>query len=74
MSLDVVKGLSRDDLETDLTFLSLLLFRNELKPDTRHAIEALREGEVHFALPNLRHFGCVRLCISPSSVYNASFI
>jgi magnesium-transporting ATPase (P-type) len=46
VSLDTVKTLSRDDLETDLTFVSLLLFRNELKPDTRNVIEDLREGEV----------------------------
>jgi len=47
LSPDVVKTLSQDDLETDLTFISLLLFRNELNPDTRHVIEDLREGEVN---------------------------
>ena len=46
MSLDAIRMLSRDDLETGLTFISLLLFRNELKSDTRIAIENLREGEV----------------------------
>lgn len=46
MSLDAVKALSRENLEKNLTFISLLLFRNELKPDTRDAIENLREGEV----------------------------
>lgn len=44
--LDRVKSMSRDELESDLTFVALLLFRNELKPDTRSAIEDLRAGEV----------------------------
>jgi predicted P-type ATPase len=46
LTLDAVKSMSRDNLERDLTFVSLLLFRNELKKDTRAAIEALREGQV----------------------------
>ena len=44
--LDRVKSMSRDELESDLAFVALLLFRNELKPDTRSAIADLREGEV----------------------------
>ncbi len=46
LTLDAVKSMSRDNLERDLTFVSLLLFRNELKKDTSAAIEALREGQV----------------------------
>jgi magnesium-transporting ATPase (P-type) len=46
LTLDEVKSMSRDNLERDLMFVSLLLFRNELKKDTRAAIEALREGQV----------------------------
>lgn len=38
--------MSRDDLERDLEFVALILFRNELKPDSRTAIEALKAGEV----------------------------
>lgn len=45
-NLENVAKLSRDELEKDLDFVALILFRNELKPDSRNAIEALKEGEV----------------------------
>ena len=48
-----MKSLSRDDFESNLTFIFLFLFRNELKPDTRSAIKNLREGEV----------GSVAICV-----------
>lgn len=47
-NLERVEKLSRDVLEKDLEFLALILFRNELKPDSRSAIEALKAGEVKF--------------------------
>ncbi|KAG0585432.1 hypothetical protein KC19_2G011200 [Ceratodon purpureus] len=45
-NLERVEKLSRDDLEKDLEFVALILFRNELKPDSRNAIETLKAGEV----------------------------
>lgn len=45
-NLERVQNISRDELEKDLEFVALILFRNELKPDSRSAIEALKEGEV----------------------------
>jgi magnesium-transporting ATPase (P-type) len=47
-NLERVGKISRDELEKDLEFLALILFRNELKPDSRSAIEALKAGEVVF--------------------------
>jgi cation transport ATPase len=43
-----VEGLTPDDLEMNLDFVALVLFRNELKHDSRAAIQALKEGEVCF--------------------------
>lgn len=63
VSLDTMKSLSRDDLESNLTFISLLLFRNELKPDTRSAIKNLREGEV----------GSVAMCAHLIQLLGCSF-
>jgi len=45
-NLESVEQTSRDDLERDLEFLALILFRNEMKPESRSAIEALKAGEV----------------------------
>lgn len=45
-NLESVEQISRDDLERDLEFVALILFRNELKPDSRSAIEGLKAGEV----------------------------
>lgn len=45
-NLETVDHISRDELEKDLEFAALILFRNELKPDSRSAIEALKAGEV----------------------------
>ena len=39
-------ALSRDAVEQDLAFLGLIVFRNELKPDSRDAILALKKGYV----------------------------
>ncbi len=41
-----VEKISRDELEKNLEFEALILFRNELKPDSQSAIEALKAGEV----------------------------
>ena len=41
-----VAALSRDAVEQDLAFLGLIVFRNELKPDSRDAILALKKGYV----------------------------
>ena len=35
---------SREAVEQDLAFLGLIVFRNELKPDSRAAILALKKG------------------------------
>ena len=43
---EVVVDQSRDQLEGGLTFIGLLIFRNELKPDTRDAILDLKAGHV----------------------------
>ena len=40
------EAVSRDAVESQLEFVSLLLFRNSLKPDSREAIEALKAGNV----------------------------
>ncbi|ORZ08661.1 hypothetical protein BCR42DRAFT_462848 [Absidia repens] len=42
---DVVRGWSRDELESDLSFLGLVLFKNLLKDDTKDAILQLKEGD-----------------------------
>lgn len=63
VSLDTMKSLSRDDLESNLTFISLLLFRNELKPDTCSAIKNLREGEV----------GSMAVCVHLLQILGCSF-
>eukprot|EP00300_Choanocystis_sp_HF-7_P024223 c25631_g1_i1.p1 GENE.c25631_g1_i1~~c25631_g1_i1.p1 ORF type:complete len:1297 (+),score=301.51 c25631_g1_i1:36-3926(+) len=41
---------SRDDIEKDMTFLGLITFRNELKPDTVMALTELREGDVRIVM------------------------
>ncbi|BBN18845.1 hypothetical protein MPTK1_8g05990 [Marchantia polymorpha subsp. ruderalis] len=45
-SLEDVLALSRDEVEQSLDFLALILFRNELKPESLHAIQDLKQGEV----------------------------
>ena len=39
-----VASLTRDDLEADLSFAGLLMFRNEMKHDSPDAIKELRDG------------------------------
>ncbi|DBB17796.1 TPA: hypothetical protein ACH3X3_002824 [Trebouxia sp. C0006] len=46
MPVNQAAALSRDELEAGLNLLALLLFRNELKPDTAEAINHLKEGQV----------------------------
>lgn len=41
----------RDELESGLSLLALLLFRNELKPDTAEAVLNLKAGQVSLVLP-----------------------
>lgn len=41
-----VADMSRDDLEAGLTMAGLLLFRNEMKPDSPDAIEELRTAGI----------------------------
>lgn len=41
-----VKTIKRDELERSMVFQSLILFRNELKPDTTRAILQLKRGNV----------------------------
>ena len=38
-------AMTRDDVEQELRFLGLVLFRNELKPDTADAIDELKRGD-----------------------------
>ena len=40
---------SRDELESGLHAIALLLFRNELKPDTAKAIQDLKAGQVCYS-------------------------
>ena len=47
-NLERVEKLPREELEKDLEFVALILFRNELKPDSQNAIETLKAGEVKF--------------------------
>ncbi|KAJ2048963.1 hypothetical protein H4S04_003519, partial [Coemansia sp. S16] len=42
--LESIKELSQDDLEADCDLLGLLVFRNNLKPDTADAIAELKRG------------------------------
>ncbi|KAJ1968921.1 hypothetical protein IWQ62_000946, partial [Dispira parvispora] len=42
--LTTIQNMGRDDVEQDLSFLGLLLFKNNLKEDTAAAIHELREG------------------------------
>jgi cation-transporting ATPase 13A3/4/5 len=37
-------AIKREDLEKDVSLLGIMLFRNELKPDTRNALQKLRDG------------------------------
>lgn len=46
-SREEILSLSRDQVEDGLSFVALLLFRNELKSDTRVAIENLKDGQVN---------------------------
>eukprot|EP00916_Digyalum_oweni_P012763 GHVL01021068.1.p1 GENE.GHVL01021068.1~~GHVL01021068.1.p1 ORF type:complete len:1304 (+),score=185.97 GHVL01021068.1:103-4014(+) len=41
-----VEGFQRQDIESNLTMISLLLFRNELKPETVDCISQLRTGKI----------------------------
>ncbi|KAJ2345408.1 hypothetical protein GGH91_002541, partial [Coemansia sp. RSA 2671] len=43
-SPELVKDLSQDDIEADCDLLGLLIFRNNLKPDTATAIAELKRG------------------------------
>jgi magnesium-transporting ATPase (P-type) len=38
--------LEQNEVETDLHLLGLLIFRNQLKPETPDAIRQLKQGEV----------------------------
>mmetsp|Transcript_48168 Transcript_48168/g.112675 ORF Transcript_48168/g.112675 Transcript_48168/m.112675 type:complete len:1326 (-) Transcript_48168:54-4031(-) len=44
--LTEVQNADRNTLESDLTLLALLLFRNEVKPDSQEAIEELAAGGI----------------------------
>ena len=49
MSVQQAVSMSRDELESGLNMLALLLFRNELKPDTAEAVQSLKHGQVSAA-------------------------
>ena len=42
---EVGSNITRDEIETELEMLGLILFRNEPKPDAEEAIKALKEGD-----------------------------
>jgi magnesium-transporting ATPase (P-type) len=44
--INEILSMPREKLEAGLQFLALIMFRNELKPDSRGAIESLKAGEV----------------------------
>ncbi|KAF8819995.1 haloacid dehalogenase family hydrolase domain-containing protein [Cardiosporidium cionae] len=43
---DVVSTLQRSSVEKDFTFGGLLLFKNDLKADTAHVLEEMKEGNI----------------------------
>lgn len=45
-NIDELLSMPREELENGLHFVALLLFRNEIKPDSRGAIETLKSGKV----------------------------
>lgn len=46
VTMQQVKTMSRDDLETGCHFVGFVLFRNMLKHDTTDAIQQLKEGDI----------------------------
>ncbi|EFJ04479.1 hypothetical protein SELMODRAFT_432379 [Selaginella moellendorffii] len=46
LAFEDMLALPRNELEKDLNFISLVLFRNELKPDSSAAIHSLKAGKV----------------------------
>ncbi|KAJ1655403.1 hypothetical protein IWQ61_004848, partial [Dispira simplex] len=44
VDLETLRRSSREDLEKDIDFIGLLLFKNTLKPDTTDAITELKQG------------------------------
>jgi predicted P-type ATPase len=57
-----VDNLSRDELESNLELVGLMLFRNELKPETALALKELREG------------GCRNVMITGDNANTAIFV
>ena len=62
MSVQQAVSLSRDELESGLKMLALLLFRNELKPDTAEAVQSLKHGQVSAAVLCCAVLCCAVLC------------
>lgn len=63
MSVQQAVSLPRDELESGLNMLVLLLFRNELKPDTAEAVQSLKHGQVSAAeLCCVMLFGAMLCC------------
>ena len=62
MTAEQAVGFKRDELEEGVEFIGLLLFRNELKPDTARALELLREG------------GCRNVMITGDNANTAVFV
>jgi cation-transporting ATPase 13A3/4/5 len=57
-----VHALSRDELEQDLDLLGMMLFRNELKSDTREVLKELKDG------------GCSNIMITGDHPLTAAYI
>lgn len=68
MSVQQAASLSRDELESGLSLLALLLFRNELKPDTTDAVQSLKRGQVSAA-----ELCCAVLCCAEQTQIKAVF-
>lgn len=50
VSLEIIKSMTRDELETGCSFAGFILFRNMLKDDTPQAIAELKEGDTRVVM------------------------
>ncbi|KAI9216889.1 hypothetical protein BC828DRAFT_409004 [Blastocladiella britannica] len=76
MSVDAAIHQPRDDAESGLTLLGLVVFRNTLKPDTKDAIEDLQKGVVRTIMVSGDNvFTCVYIAreCGLAPLYNESY-
>ena len=62
ITVEMVQTMSRQDIERGATMIGLLLFRNELKPDTQSALAEIRNG------------GCRTVMITGDHVHTAIYV